>query len=197
MPPKDLSGYCRALVSQLDEFRTMWLGVVLELLDGALQPSGYPIVNRTFDEDRIVPAMAISTPADFPFNSVNGLTVESAIIGFQSVSALQFSLARGYIAEDDFSDYSSELLRASNGNRRWLFSIGALFGDSGAISADTVAYVLSRYFMNTESATEAVQTAQSILDERLPFLQYFSQVGTAIAFGDHATATTMMQQLGP
>jgi hypothetical protein len=28
MPQEGLSGYCRALVSQLDEFRSMWLGVL-------------------------------------------------------------------------------------------------------------------------------------------------------------------------
>jgi len=195
MSDTDFSSVCQMLLPKLDSFRSMWVGVVLELLDDALGPSGGSIANRDFAADRSIPELAEITPADFPFNSVNGETVESALIGFQSLTALQFCLSRGYLSDHDLSAYTGALLGASADDRRWLFSVSAFLGSSG-LSAETVAYVLARYFLNEESPTEDVLIAQTVIEERVPFLAYFTQVGTAMAFGDQSTATTMMEQVG-
>jgi hypothetical protein len=197
MSHTDLTSPCRGLIAQLDTFRSKWLEIALELVDDAIAAAGdasLSLVNREFDVDRDVGATASDTPADFPFNTIDGETVEAAVIGLQSSVAIQFCLTRGYIGESDFPHYYSALLAASAGNLPWLFSIGTLFGES-TLSVKTVAFVLSRYLLNDKSASRGVSIAEVVLEERLPFLAYLSQVGTAVAFNDHATATSMMQQL--
>lgn len=195
MPNRDLDSICQALIAKLDEFRAMWFNVVLELADDALKSGGATVVNRDFDSNHVVLEMAENTPADFPFNKVNGQTMESALIGLQSLIVLQFCLSNGYLTSDDFPEYTSALMGASADNDRWLFSVGAFFGSSG-LSGETVSYVLARYLLNQDSPSTEVSIAQSILEERLPFLAYFTQVGTAIAFEDELTAARMMHQIG-
>ncbi len=194
MPTHDFHRVCSVLVSRLDAFRTAWLGAALELLDKALPSSGRSIVNRTFEKHRSVRELAEKTPADFPFNTVDGETVQSALIGFQSSAALQFALARKYIADTDFPEYISALLAVSTGNQPWLLSNAVFFGSS-TLSVETLGNVLGRYFLNESSVTHSMSLAEKILVERLPFLGYFSQVGTAMAFLDQSTATRMLQQL--
>jgi hypothetical protein len=197
MPRIELTTACSALVAQLDNFRAKWLGIAVGLVEDALAEAAGPrlaVVNRDFDPKRGVGATEVDTPADFPFNTIDGETIEAAVVGFQSAVAVQFAMAQGYMVEDDFGGYAKAVLAATKENRSWVLSVMTLFGDT-SISLETVAHVLARFLMSNDAFSQGVSIASGILEERgIPTLAYLSQLGTAVAFDDAATATSMMQR---
>ncbi len=197
MPRIELVAACSALVEQLDTFRAKWLGIVVGLVEDALAEAVGPrlaVVNRDFAPNRGVGSTEVDTPGDFPFNTIDGETIEAAVVGFQSAVAVQFALAQEYMAENDLGDYAEAVLAAIKENRPWVLSIMTLFGDS-SISLETVAQVLARFLIGGDAYSRGVSIAVEILEERgVPILAYLSQLGTAVAFEDAETATSMMQR---
>lgn len=197
MPRIELTVACSALVEQLDTFRVKWLGIAVGLVEDALAEVvglRLAVVNRDFAPNRGVCPIEEDTPGDFPFNTIDGETIEATVIGFQSAVAVQFALAQGYMVENEFGGYAEAVLAAIKENRPWTFSILTLFGDP-SISLKTVAQVLARFLMGSDATSRGVSIAVAILEERgVPILAYLSQLGTAVAFEDAETATSMMQR---
>ncbi len=197
MPRIELTAACSTLVEQLDIFRAKWLGIAVGLVEDALTEAAGPrlaVVNRDFAPNGGVGSQEVDTPSDFPFNTIDGETIEAAVVGFQSAVAVQFALAQGYMVENDFGGYAEAVLAAIKENRPWTLSIMTLFGDS-SISLETVAQVLAHFLMGSDTSSRGIPIAVAILEERgVPILAYLSQIGTAVAFNDAETVTSMMQR---
>lgn len=92
MPRIELTAACGALVEQLDTFRAKWIGIAVGLVEDALAEAvGHrlALVNRDFAPNFGVGPIEEDTPGDFPFNTIDGETIEAAVIGFQSARGLE------------------------------------------------------------------------------------------------------------
>lgn len=194
MPSRDLGSACTSLVNQLDASRRDWFEMAKRLVEEGLATAREPstrIVNHELLDGIDIGMVEEEIPHEFPWRSVDGQTVEAALIACQSMSSLAFSLKRGYLTEADFQSYTSALLAACQDNARWAISFGALFGDS--ISPQSVGSVLARFLLNDKTDRRGVLIAAHLLEERaIPLLVFLTRLDTATAFADATLLEALM-----
>lgn len=187
---------CATLISQLDTVRNKWFEISKELVADTL-PSGAGGI--TYPELLNTSSVSLSeddTPDSFPFKTVDGETIEAAVICWQFLNATAFAMEqKSYMTADQFETFTESLMKAIVPGTRWNISLAGLFS-SPQIDDGCISEVLAHFLLNDPTDSELVRSARAVLLRKsLPFLRGLSYLATAVAFGDARTAEELMRQL--
>jgi hypothetical protein len=190
---------CSTFISQIDFARERWVALIKEVIADELLANDMRIVNEDFNENIDIGMQEHDAPKPFPFRSVNGETVEAAIIGWQVQVALDFALRKGYIQSDQLPEFSMALGRkiGQDDLLRWALSVGVSLSGELMVS-DCISAVLAHYLMNDPTRSASASTAYRVLETKgMPLLGAFTYLSTAVAFGDEESAREIMAKLQP
>lgn len=197
--PSGIGALCAGLVSELDSARDGWASLVNDVMSSS--EGGVPFVNREFSENIYVGPLGDDEPATFVFDRLNGVSAESTVIAWQIQSALGFATSQEYIGADDGQEWLMVLTKALSptSNPRWILAMQMVlssFQKGVMIDEEDMATVLAHFFMNEGRETPGVRRCREKLPGLITFLQGFTYIGTARAFGDPETVARIQKTLG-
>jgi hypothetical protein len=137
------------------------------------------------------------TPDSFSFKTVDGETMEAAVICWQHLNAVAFATEeKCYMTNDQYlNQFTGAFVKGVSDNTRWGMSLAGWFS-STRIDDECISDVFAHFLLNDASNSPSVGKVQAVLLQKsMPFLRGLSYLATATAFGDAETAQELMRQL--
>lgn len=182
------------LIIGLDIVREDWFNICKQFV--SLKLSSEHIVNTDFASTRVVSITAERRPSSFPFESVDGSTVEAGIICWQYLNSLGFANGKSYISTQQLPLLSESLVRSIKPGTPWVIAIGALcvLSSCPPIDDTCISQVLAHYLLSDPTPSRSVREAQPLIEESLSLLRHLCYRASAAAFGDQVTESELIAQ---
>jgi len=187
---------CPTLISLLDTARNKWFELSKELIADILPSGAGDIIHPELLRINVISLSEDQVPESFPFNTVDGETIEAAVICWQFINAIAFATEKKpYMSTDQFDKFCECLAKCIIPGSLWNIAFGGLFS-SPQIDDQCLSEVLAHYLLNETTDSGSVRGIQAVfLKQSLPFLRGMSYLATAVAFGDATTASELMSRL--
>jgi hypothetical protein len=191
------------LFSQLDTARNKWFELTKEIISDEIGPRGGLIVNAVLDESRSVDMGEDETPASYPFNTVDGATVEGFIIGWQIQVTLSYCTGElavlgkrvNYVNSNQTEKLFEALVKSIEDKPRWVVAMTTQISGTPVVEED-VTTVVAHYLLGDPADSPMVQVAREAMSPNpMGFLKALCCMGTAAAFGDAATVYAIQAAL--
>jgi hypothetical protein len=188
---------CPVLVSQIDISRKKWFELTQEVV-ADLSPGQGQIVYTDFLAEKNVAISEENTLVSFPYKTLDGETLEAAIISWQVRNAMTLAMdVKSYFDMQHLQEFSKCLAKATFNNLRWNMSIACISSDA-PLDGDCIAQVLAHYLLNDPRESGAVRAAQNVVVTRcIPLLHLMTCLATATAFCDAGTMREIMSKIRP
>jgi hypothetical protein len=201
----DFTKVWSVLFDQLDTVRNKWFELTKEIIGDEIGPRGGAIVNAVFDESRRVEMEESQTPASYPYNTVDGSTVEGFIIGWQIQVVTSYSTGElavlgkraNYVRGDQIDEFFEAFVKSVGDRPAWVVATTTQVSGTPVVEEE-LATVVAHYLLGEPTDSAMVRIARkAMFPNPMGLLKALTCMGTATAFGDAHTVHELQAALKP
>jgi len=185
---KNFAIICPTLVALLDGARNHWFELTQKLVSDMVPLPRNSILYTSFLKTNVVAMSEDATPTSFPFNTVDGETLEAAVIFIQLEGITRFAMnVKSYFGMDQLADFTEKIVKSTIDKPRWGLSVAGGVSDQ-PVDLQCISEITAHFLLNNPKECEIVRKVREVLTAKgIPLLVISSCMATAIAFGDPAT----------